>query len=467
MYHSKTLEMAPCEAIAPDAGGKPQMHEPSACEGAPKTLPATTGFLRYPTGRDQFLKTPQRWLDGKRIDDDVAPYWRVHDKLYDLSTFLDKHPGGYDWLLATQGTDITELFESSHISTAAESLLPKFYVKDATTPRNSPFTFHEDGFYRKFKSKARKILARVGTGPSRAMLMIMDGLTITFIALSLSAAVTQSIFLSFLAGICLSLVTMASHNFSHQRDSWRMYTYDLTLMSSYDWRVSHVLSHHPFPNTFYDVEIAKLEPILQLLPRPDKNFVQRYCVCFYELFVIPIYVFATALKKYYLVISGEEKFRPEYLLPGVELLVMAVVSPSLWGALKIWLLIHTWNSCTYGYFALTLSHHHPDTYHEGDMAREQPDWGLIQLDATRDRAEVKGNLFLVAITLGDHSLHHLLPSVDHSKLPYIYPVLFEMCEEYNIPYRFYSQWEMFKGKYRALANNVPSTQPPGYKPIQN
>lgn len=57
------------------------------------------------------------------------------------------------WIEATKGTDITEAFESAHLSENPEKLLKKFYVKDISTPRNSPYTFHENGFYRTLKRK--------------------------------------------------------------------------------------------------------------------------------------------------------------------------------------------------------------------------------------------------------------------------------------------------------------------------
>lgn len=39
-------------------------------------------------------KSFEQWLRGKRKDDGVSPYWRVHNKLYDFTDFVDKHPGG-------------------------------------------------------------------------------------------------------------------------------------------------------------------------------------------------------------------------------------------------------------------------------------------------------------------------------------------------------------------------------------
>lgn len=91
-----------------------------------------------------------------------------------------RHPGGRDWLERTRGQDITEAYEVHHINIEktfpylppfplaltvdfdhngdegdfdlflahCDRILKKCYVKDINTPRNSPFTFEDDGFYR-------------------------------------------------------------------------------------------------------------------------------------------------------------------------------------------------------------------------------------------------------------------------------------------------------------------------------
>lgn len=100
----------------------------------------------------------------KRHDDNLGPYWRVHNKLYDLSDFIQKHPGGPDWLQFTKGIDITEAFEASHMRnvTKVEQILAKYYVKDIHTPRNSPYSFDDNGFYRTLKRRVDPILQQVG-----------------------------------------------------------------------------------------------------------------------------------------------------------------------------------------------------------------------------------------------------------------------------------------------------------------
>lgn len=422
-----------------------------------------TGFRHYPTDRNLPNKSPHTWLNGKRIDDDVGPYWRVHNKLYDLTDFIDKHPGGKDWLKTTKGTDITEAFESAHISTGAEKLLSKYYVKNISTPRNSPYTFHEDGFYKTFKRKVQPVLKKVGRGPSWSMVLIQDSIALTFALLLISAAATGSHMLAVIAGVLLTMTGFCAHNFFHQRDNWRMYYFDLTLFSSYDWRITHGLSHHLFTNTIYDYEISSVEPFLEFLPKRNKSTLQRYGCCIYEFFFISVLQYVEALKRICTILFGKQEIRPENLLPIMELLLMATIASSFSIASRLWLEMHLFCSASFIFVGLAVAHHHPDIYHAGDAMREDRDWGLCQLDAVRDRVEVTGNLFLVSTTFGDHALHHLLPTVDHSKLNYLYPVLLETCKEFGIPFRFMRQWDLFIGKYRQLANITPNVIPAGYR----
>lgn len=424
---------------------------------------ALPGFKGYPKDRDHPLKSALKWIKGKRADDAVWPYWRIHDGLYDLTEFAERHPGGKVWIETTRGTDITEAFESAHFRPHAEALLPKYFVNRAEGPRNSPYTFHEDGFYKTFKRKVRPVLKEVGTGPEWSMILIQDGLASATALSLLTACLLNSTGFAVLGGIFLAMTSMCAHNFFHQRDNWRMYLFDLTFLSSYDWRITHGLSHHIYTNTFYDFEVSILEPFWEFLPKPEKTLLQRYGSYVYEYLLIPVALNMEALKRICFVASGEAPPRPENLLPVLELVVMALLAPSFGAALWLWFVLHLACSSWFTGVGLVVAHHHPEIYHEGDAMREDRDWGLCQLDAVRDRVEITGNLFLVATTFGDHSLHHLLPTVDHSKLKYVYPVFLETCKEFNIPFSFLSQWDMVCGKYLQLANNKPNDSPPGFK----
>lgn len=85
----------------------------------------------------------------------------------------------------------------------------------------------------------------------------------------------------------MTWTTIIGHNYLHMRDNYRMYYLDISLMSSRDWRISHVMSHHMYPNTIWDMEIYSIEPIFQYLPR--KKSIIRHLGIFYS----PIFWFLT------------------------------------------------------------------------------------------------------------------------------------------------------------------------------
>ena len=249
------------------------------------------GFLRPHPGKGRRLGTARDWAELKAVSDipnaDDRKYWRVHDDYYDLSNF--DHPGGVDWINITKGNDVTELFESSHPDIEkARLLLKKYKVTSTKEPRNSgAFTFEKDGFYSVFRERAWKSLKKTGSGPTLQMLFIHDSLLAAFLIL-LTCTMNPFIdlrswlALSIFAGVFLQCLGTCSHNFYHRRKNWRMYTWDLTPYSSFEWRISHCYSHHVFANTAYDYECMAFEPFLLWLPVPKS---------FLRLLLTPIMIF--------------------------------------------------------------------------------------------------------------------------------------------------------------------------------
>ncbi|KAJ7462112.1 cytochrome b5-like heme/steroid binding domain-containing protein [Mycena latifolia] len=55
-------------------------------------------------------------------------YVLIHEKVYDVTKFLDEHPGGDEVILAENGQDATEAFEDVGHSDEARELLPGMFV---------------------------------------------------------------------------------------------------------------------------------------------------------------------------------------------------------------------------------------------------------------------------------------------------------------------------------------------------
>lgn len=83
--------------------------------------------------------------------------------------------------------------------------------------------------------------------------------------------------------------------------------------------------------------------------------------------------------------------------------------------------------------------------------RKDRDWGLYQLDTVRDRKEIKGLLPFVLILFGDHTLHHMFPTVDHAYLYPLYPILEETCKEFNIDFQLTTITDLIVGQFKQLS----------------
>lgn len=61
-----------------------------------------------------------------------SSFWWIHGKEYDLTDFIDRHPGGLESILLGKGRDCTALVESYHaFSTLHWKVLEKYEVKSA------------------------------------------------------------------------------------------------------------------------------------------------------------------------------------------------------------------------------------------------------------------------------------------------------------------------------------------------
>jgi hypothetical protein len=147
----------------------------------------------------------------------------------------------------SQGTDITEAFESFHITEKASKMLHKFFVRDAKDQRSYKFTYDEGGFFRTLKRRAAERLETLDTSVLWKSKILFDlNFVILFVAAVFAAKLDNFFFKFFLilaSSLFISWLGLLSHNFVHQRDNWRMFGSNF-IMFGYgwrEWRVFHAL----------------------------------------------------------------------------------------------------------------------------------------------------------------------------------------------------------------------------------
>ncbi|VVD04208.1 unnamed protein product, partial [Leptidea sinapis] len=215
------------------------------------------------------------------------------------------------------GTDVTEAFEAHHLNPNTVKVLEKFYKRDAKTPRNSPFTFKDDGFYRTLKTKVWEEIQKIPNKESDRTAFICDSLLFTCLVSSTITCWAKDywiVMLSYIvASVTMAWVIVAAHNYIHKRTSWRMYIFNIGLWSYRDFRVSHALSHHLYPNTLMDLEVSGFEPIVFWNPRKERPFYADYAVII-EQILFPFMFIMNFLKSGFepIVFWNPRKERPFY-----------------------------------------------------------------------------------------------------------------------------------------------------------
>jgi cytochrome b involved in lipid metabolism len=74
---------------------------------------------------------PTFTLNQVKAHNNASDVWIIiHSKVYDLTSFLDDHPGGKKVLLKVAGTDASKQFDNFHNESVLKKFGPKYYVGD-------------------------------------------------------------------------------------------------------------------------------------------------------------------------------------------------------------------------------------------------------------------------------------------------------------------------------------------------
>lgn len=108
--------------------------------------------------------------------------------------------------------------------------------------------------------------------------MYSDVNFLAYIIFTILSATYSSYYLAVVTGLLISFQLLISHNYFHRKDNFRMMGINLSGSDYTSWRISHVMSHHIYTNSYYDVEVTYIEPFLQWLPR-SKTIQHKIFAC--------------------------------------------------------------------------------------------------------------------------------------------------------------------------------------------
>ncbi|CAO1384650.1 unnamed protein product [Diamesa tonsa] len=131
-----------------------------------------------------------------------------------------------------------------------------------------------------------------------------------------------------------------------------------------------------------------------------------------------------------------------------------LLAEPLWIAIlkvpALWMFMVSSSGYFFGIVAFNAGHHHPQITHEGDQLASL-DFGYYQMGATIDRIEASKFQFMILSHFGQHTLHHLFPTIDHGLLPQLQSTFIETCKEFEVNMRKFPWHELMIGQFRQIA----------------
>jgi fatty acid desaturase len=407
---------------------------------------------------------------------DPSQLWEIHGKYYDLTPFLDAHPGGKRMLMLGKGKDCTEVFESVHLFKARpEAMLARYFVADKEGHVET-FSWSKDGFYETLRARVQKHFEgqAVDLGITRGYQTTIGHGTPWFLfrfwalfalfALVTFAAIGRANLWCALAWGPLAFVLGGyAHEGLHGGvfSSPRMNRLvallgmDLNGLSSFVYSNVHVTAHHVYTNIEkVDPDIEIHYPLIREFSYQEKKWFHR----FQHLYCWPIYAVALPIAD---AMDVQAMFARKWgklpiLLPYRAEMALLVLFKVLSTA-YLYVLPHLLHD-TRTALALNLCMILPASFltnlnfalnHQAKMpmllTEAAPprlvlgsfrDWGELQVRTTCDYQHGRWWADMLFSGLNYQTEHHLFPLLSYSKLPEVAPIVRATCKEFGLPYHY-------------------------------
>jgi len=398
--------------------------------------------------------------------------WNIYNKQYDLTKYLDNHPGGKDILLKCKNEkDLTVLFETYHAFSDKEKIKQTLSKYEITSNKISNNKIYDFTSYNKLLEEVKIIFPNRESIKTDTFFIIQNSLVFSlycYFFCNAMFSIYYSIYIKCLFS-CISGVLLSSlffnilHDGSHYAISTYPYINNISnkisnswvLLNSNIWFYHHIINHHSFTGEEnLDPDLYHFVPFLYKLKNNiNKEFNKIYVVLFLSLVpgqgIIQLvnYVFSQFTHKLFIIKL------PNLLLYDItDILIILCklyclynggVIPTIFYLITLNFLYH---------INVALNH---DTYetiienrYEGD------DW--LKLQVCNSGNFLNGNMIWTKMfgSINYQIEHHLFPNISNIHYPTISPIVKNFCKERNIPYVNHTTlWGGYKSYLKMLKIN--------------
>jgi len=398
----------------------------------------------------------QRESSGVLFKNIHGKYWRIGNKYYDLTPFLDRHPGGRQILELARDRfdDCTYVFEAHHPDfIKARQVLQKYEVKDVVPERKSeyPDLMPEDSFYSSLRLKVAKYLKEAGGPGPTAECLRLWWITLFLWCVGFSLMVyTGSIWATLGTSLVGAWLGGFGHNFVHQPKHRHFgYSLDLLGFSSEGWVREHNLQHHMYTNTPLDNHFNGTEPFIRVDPTKHRLWFQKWIVAFLNPVALFFGTEANWIAHTVELFRGNENLSIGKLCVPIEVALLT----SQWGLWGLWLWAVMAGCVSVYYFTIALMNHNTENAWDVPTRNRALDWGHQQLCSSADiDVGLSFHQSIRYLWLNYHTVHHLFPHTDMSHHPAIQQLMLETAKEYKIKYECGTFWSMWWQMVQSFRN---------------
>lgn len=424
------------------------------------------------------------WQELAQHASEESAWIAVDGSVYDLTEFVDRHPGGREILLLALGRDATNLFNSYHPFTALpRKVLAKYRIGSLVTFEH-PVYKEDSGFYNECCKAVKEYFDHNGLDHKAPSGMIIRMLPVYVVFMSAYLAIyyakglpfTLRLLLSIVLGACQGLpLTGWMHDASHtsighsERWWWNVGRFSLDYISGssiLSWRNQHVLGHHVYTN------VMCADPDLPSVVKGDPRRIlheQKYLNIYrwQHIYLLPLYgvlAIKSRIQDFSEIFSkltnGPVRVNPIATQDYLRL----VSSKSIWAFYRIILPLTFFNAVSHkdfiwlflvtefttGYwlaFNFQVSHVSDDIiyYFSDEMKRNKgtcpliidDEWAVSQVKTTVDYAHKDPVATYLSGALNYQSTHHLFPTVSQCHYPAITPIVMQIAKKYNIEFNVF------------------------------
>ncbi|EGG25093.1 hypothetical protein DFA_03339 [Cavenderia fasciculata] len=410
------------------------------------------------------------WAELSKHNTDTDCWVAVNGKVYDITNWINKHPGGRDVLLYAAGRDVTNLFESYHPFTEKPAQIIEKYQVGVLSSTEFPKYVSKSKFYDTLRERVGSYFKQTGQDPqgSIGLYTRMFSVNVAFIICYLVSLYTTTNFMlcvvmALITGFSQALMAMhtlhdASHSaVGHNPLMWKIYLgwfEFLTGSSYYAWIHQHVLGHHLYTNVRgADPDVGDGEIDFRIItPYQTRMWYHKYqhiyAPILYGLYAIKVRLqdWETMFKRINgnIRVSAPQRFDfAAWGLGKFSYLFFRIYLPLHYhsvASLAVYIVLCELVTGWYLTFNFQVSHIAEDLKFKATPSKNEEqivvdeDWAVWQVLTTQDYSH--GSLLATFLSgaLNYQVVHHLFPSVSQDHLAQLVPIVKQVCQEYNIKY---------------------------------